>query len=146
MDKQGHVLRSSVGQGLNRWHDLVSLSSADYNFDLFIFVRITISSHQTLPGANLDGSVIDKKAIQLLKSLAGAVSLVESDIGNAAADGIGAVDEIDSLDGSNGLDKVFLAKGACQCIDSRNSSVHLRESESGSVQHILVARRKPLLM
>lgn len=60
--------------------------------------------------ANLDGSIVDKKAIQLLESLASTIRLVESDIGNAAADRVGAINEIYSLDRSNGLDKVFLTR------------------------------------
>jgi hypothetical protein len=59
--------------------------------------------------ANLDRSVVNEEAIQLLESLARAVWLVKGDIGDATADGVGAIDEVDSLDGSNGLDEVFLA-------------------------------------
>lgn len=65
--------------------------------------------------ANLDRSVVHEKAVQLLESLAGAVRLVESDIGNATADRVGTVNEVDSLDGSDSLDKVFLV---VQCVSS----------------------------
>lgn len=59
---------------------------------------------------DLDGPVVNKEAIQLLESFASAVRFVESDIGDAATNRVGAINEVDSLDGSNGLDKIFLAR------------------------------------
>lgn len=70
------------------------------------FVALTIVASNT----DLDGPVVNKEAIQLLESFASAVRFVESDIGDAATNRVGAINEVDSLDGSNGLDKIFLAR------------------------------------
>lgn len=69
--------------------DLVRLSGADDDF-------------------NLDGAAINEKTIELLEGLASAVRLMEDDIGNTAALRVGAVRELNTLDGANRLDKVFL--------------------------------------
>ncbi|KAF5128063.1 hypothetical protein E5D57_008997 [Metarhizium anisopliae] len=85
---------------------------------------------------DLDGPVVNKEAIQLLESFASAVRFVESDIGDAATNRVGAINEVDSLDGSNGLDKIFLARERVSFIGGRESSIHhLRESEPDPAQY-----------
>ncbi len=58
--------------------------------------------------AYLDRAAINQQAVQLLEGGAGAVRLVEGDVGNSTALRVGAVDDVDPLDGSDGLDEVFL--------------------------------------
>lgn len=51
--------------------------------------------------AYLDRAVVDEKTVQLLEGLASAIRLAECDVGNATANRVGSVRDVDSLDGSN---------------------------------------------
>lgn len=82
-------LRSTLGQGLDGGDDLVGLGGADHNL-------------------NLNRATVNEKAVQLLKGSASAIRLVEQDVGDTAALRVGAVRELDALDGADRLDKVFL--------------------------------------
>ena len=56
----------------------------------------------------LDGATIDKESVELLEGLASAVRLAEDDIGDAAADRVGTVGDLDLLDEADGLSEVLL--------------------------------------
>lgn len=58
--------------------------------------------------AYLDRAVVNEQAVQLLESAASTIWLVEDDVGNATALRVGAVGKLNTLDGANRLDKVFL--------------------------------------
>lgn len=59
----------------------------------------------------LDRFRVDQETVQLLESFASAIGLVKCDIGDAAADRVGTVRELDSLYGTNGSDEVLLMRG-----------------------------------
>ena len=54
------------------------------------------------------GSVVHKKAVKLLECPASTVGFVKGDVGNATADRVGTVNEVDALNGADGLDKILL--------------------------------------
>lgn len=56
----------------------------------------------------LDGAAVNQKTVQFLEGFSSAFSITERYVGNASALRVGAVDEINSLDGTNCLNKVFL--------------------------------------
>lgn len=56
----------------------------------------------------LDGAIVDQETVQLLEGDAGAVRLVKGNIGDTTALRVGAVRKLNSLDGSDRLDEVFL--------------------------------------
>lgn len=83
-------IRSALGQSLRGGrHDLVSLRSADNNL-------------------NLDRTVVNQKAVELLESLASTGSVAESDVGDSPTLGVGTVDQLDPLDRADRLNKIFL--------------------------------------
>lgn len=83
-------IRSAFGQSLGGGrHDFVGLGSADNNL-------------------NLDWSVVNQEAVELLESLASTGSVAESDVGDSPALGVGAVDQLNPLDRADRLNKVFL--------------------------------------
>lgn len=86
----GLRLGGALSKRLDSRNDLVSLGSADNDLDL-------------------DRSVVDKKAVQFLEGLASAIRLMEGHVCDTAALRVRAVGELDSLDGTNGLDKVLLS-------------------------------------
>jgi hypothetical protein len=59
----------------------------------------------------LDWPTVDEETVQLGESLAGAIGMVEGDMGNATADTARAVGNLGSLDVSDGLLEVFLIEG-----------------------------------
>lgn len=85
----GLRLGGALSKRLNSRNDLVSLGCADNDLDL-------------------DRSVVDKKTIQFLEGLASAIGLMEGHVCDTAALRVRAVGELDSLDGTNGLDEVLL--------------------------------------
>jgi hypothetical protein len=59
----------------------------------------------------LDGLVVDQKTVEGLEGLAGAIGVLEGDVGNATADTAGAVRDLDLLDLADRLLEVFLSRG-----------------------------------
>jgi hypothetical protein len=60
---------------------------------------------------NLDRAVVDQKTVQGGESLAGAVGVVEGNMGNTPANATWAVGKLDLLDLTDGLLEVFLSRG-----------------------------------
>lgn len=85
----GLGLRGALSKSLGDRNDAGSLGGVDDDLDL-------------------DRTSIDKEAVQLLEGLASAIRLAEDDVGDAAADRVGAVGNLDLLDGANCLGEVFL--------------------------------------
>lgn len=100
-----HV-RRALGKRLDGRNDLVSLGSSDNDLDLFKLVTDGTGGADI---AHLDRSVVDKKAIQFLEGLASAIRLMKGHVCDTAALRVRAVGELDSLDGTNGLDEVLLS-------------------------------------
>lgn len=82
-------VRSALSESLRGGKEIAGLSSTHDNLDL-------------------DGAVIDEKAVQFLEGLASASSVAEGHVGDAPALRVGAVHQLDLLDGTDGLNKVFL--------------------------------------
>jgi hypothetical protein len=83
-------IRSAFGKSLgSSRHELVSLSRANDDLDL-------------------DGAVVDQETVQLLEGFAGTGGVAERHIGDATALRVGAVNKLDPLDRTDGLDKVLL--------------------------------------
>lgn len=82
-------LRSTLGQSLDRGDDLVGLGGTDDDLDL-------------------DGAAVNEKTVKLLEGSASAIRLVENHVGDTTALRVGAVRELDALDGTDRLNKVFL--------------------------------------
>jgi len=64
-----------------------------------------------IPEAYLDRSVVDEETIELGESLAGAIGVVEGNLGNTLAIALGAVRKIHLLDLTNCALEVFLSSG-----------------------------------
>jgi hypothetical protein len=105
--EQGDVfhVRGALSKRLHGRDDLISLGSSDNDFDLF---KLVVDATGGVNIAHLDRSVVDKKAVQFLEGLASAVRLVEGHVCDTTALRVGAVGKLNSLDGTNGLDKVLL--------------------------------------
>jgi hypothetical protein len=100
-----HV-RGALSKRLDSRNDLVSLGCADNDLDLF---KLVTDATQGANIAHLDRSVVDKKTVQFLEGLASAIRLMEGHVCDTAALRVRAVGELDSLDGTNGLDEVLLS-------------------------------------
>ena len=64
---------------------------------------------------DLDRAIVDQETVKLLEGLASAVRLAEGDVGDAAADRVGAIGKLDLLDVSNRLGKILLSRGKSPC-------------------------------
>lgn len=106
--EQGNVfhVRGALSKRLDGRNDLISLGSSDNDLDLFKLVTDATGGANI---AHLDRSVVNKKAVQFLEGLASAIRLVEGHVCDTAALRVRAVGELNSLDGTNGLDKVLLS-------------------------------------
>lgn len=56
----------------------------------------------------LDRAAVDEESVELLESPVGTIDLTEDDVGNTTALRVGAVGDLNLLDGADRLDKVFL--------------------------------------
>lgn len=99
-------LPGALGKSLDSRNDLVSLCSTDNDFDLCCvsFRQISICRAKYL-----DGAAVNEETVELLEGPASAICSVEDDVGDAAALRVGAVGELYSLDGADGLDEVLLS-------------------------------------
>lgn len=135
---QTYAVRSArvltAGMTLSAW-------AAPTTISIWLLLELYSVSEHIASATHLNGSIIDKQAIQLLESLAGAVNLVESDIGNATADRVGAIYKIDSLDGSNSLDKVFLMRKRVS-LSVVEIPVIIFESPSPILAQYILAKKK----
>lgn len=130
-------LRRTLSESLDGRDDLVGLGGSDNDLDLFkLEIMEDIEPSEC---THLDRSVVNQKAIQLLEGLAGAVRLVECHVGDTTALRVGAVRDLDSLDGTNGLDEILLSGGnsvslpKCSCTITAIPSSSLGRSSSGRV-------------
>jgi hypothetical protein len=58
----------------------------------------------------LNGTAINQEPIQLLESGGSAIRPAESDVGDSTALRVGAVNQLNPLDGANRLDEIFLGE------------------------------------
>src|SRR4051812_31494667 len=59
----------------------------------------------------LDRLVVHAQTVQGLEGLASAIRLPEGHVGDAAAEAVGSIGDLDALDVSYGVDKVLLCEG-----------------------------------
>ncbi len=104
--KLGLGLGSALGKSPVRRDNLVRLGGANDNLNLWN--PVSSVSEYARRESYLDRAVVNKQAVQLLESPASTIRLVEDDVGDATALRVGAVGQLNALDGANRLNKVFL--------------------------------------